>query len=152
MGNNILNVFGLGKLPFSASLASLLVLPVYWGISRYCPFPLAVNGAFFFLVLAWSMALCSRHAAYAIEDPKEIVVDEVLGMHITLILANSGSYYAIAILFLLFRIFDIFKIFPFNVIEKKLRGKYGVLWDDIAIGIFLGAAFFAVNKYAGLNV
>jgi phosphatidylglycerophosphatase A len=152
MRNNILNVFGLGKLPFSASAASLLIVPVYWGIFKWSPYPFYVNCGVFLLILFWSLAVCNRYSAYTTEDPKEVVVDEVLGMHIALIIGNSMNYYVLAILFVLFRIFDIFKIFPFNIIERKLKGKYGLLWDDVAIGIFLGTAFLLVNKCADLRL
>jgi phosphatidylglycerophosphatase A len=151
MGCNILNVFGLGKLPFSASAASLLIVPVYWAICKWCPYPFYVNAGLFLLILGWSVIVINKYASWAEADPKEIVVDEVMGMHITLILAHSVNIYILGGLFVLFRIFDILKPFPFHLIEKKLNGKYGVLWDDIAIGIFLGGSFFLVNKYADLG-
>jgi phosphatidylglycerophosphatase A len=152
MGYNILNVFGLGKLPFSASAASLLIIPVYWALYKWCPYPLYFNTALFLMVLGCSLLVLNRYAAYAMEDPKEVVIDEVLGMHAALILGNSVNYYVLAVLFMLFRVFDIFKIFPFNILEKKLKGKYALLWDDIAIGVFLGLAFYFVNRYWELRL
>lgn len=147
MKNSILNLFGLGKLPFSASMASLIVLPVYVITFRYVSFPLLINCSLYALVLAWSLRELSRNRAYAETDPKEVVVDEFLGMHSCLLIAATVNLFSVAVLFVLFRIFDIFKLFPFNLVEKNIKGWYALLVDDIAIGISLGIVFELVNYF-----
>src|SRR5437870_1681660 len=58
------------------------------------------------------------------KDPCYIVIDEVVGMGVSLLLVPKNSIlYVVA--FLLFRFFDISKIFPINVAEKKLKRGWG---------------------------
>jgi phosphatidylglycerophosphatase A len=38
--------------------------------------------------------------------------------------------------FFIFRIMDIFKPFPIRVLEKRLTGGAGIVFDDVAAGIF----------------
>ena len=42
----------------------------------------------------------------------------------------------IVIGFFLFRFFDILKPFPIRRLEKKLKGGYGVVLDDVMAGIY----------------
>ena len=137
---SLLNLFGLGKTKFSASTASLLVLPLYWCIGSYLTYAFIINLAFFFIVLGGSMYLLHTNKNWAMSDPKEIVVDEFLGMHIALIIAASLNVYILLAQFILFRVIDILKPFPFSWIEKKCNNEYGLLADDIAIGIVIGFA------------
>lgn len=146
MNNNLLTLFGLGKTKFSASTSSLLVLPIYWSINYYSPMPIYINSALFILVLLCSMVLLNKHKKYAISDPKEVVVDEFLGMHIALIMPNTTNYYWMVALFVAFRIIDILKPFPFSWIEKKCSNQFGLLVDDIAIGVFVGAVAIVIQN------
>jgi phosphatidylglycerophosphatase A len=106
----------------------------------------------------WSSA---RTAAYAgVEDPSFVVIDEVSGMHLTLVLAimplglptqlipadnatTFAIYSALSLLnwkylllgFILFRAFDIWKPFPVRQLEK-LPGGWGIMADDWMAGIY----------------
>lgn len=64
-----------------------------------------------------------------------IVVDEILGMFITLLAAPShpGAW---ILGFLLFRIFDIFKPFPVSWFDQRIHGGIGIMMDDVAAGIY----------------
>ena len=84
-------------------------------------------------------------------DDKSIVLDEVLGQILTLEIIflyfkldrNLLNYENIAIIFLsflTFRIFDITKIFPINLIDKKIKNGFGVMFDDIIAAIFASIA------------
>ena len=67
-------------------------------------------------------------------DPSEVVIDEAVGMWITLyMLPHSIAIYSMA--FILFRIFDIFKpSFIYRV--QNLPGGWGIMMDDVLAGIF----------------
>jgi phosphatidylglycerophosphatase A len=110
------------------------------------------------LIGVWSS---SRAAAYAgVEDPQYVVIDEVSGMHLTLVLgimplslpthlipADQASvfalYSAFSLLnwkylllgFILFRVFDIWKPWPVRRLEK-LPGGWGIMADDWMAGIY----------------
>jgi phosphatidylglycerophosphatase A len=78
------------------------------------------------------------------QDPKEIVVDEVVGQMLPLLAIpiyenfypTSMEYYCIAA-FLFFRLFDIWKPFPVNYVDKNIKGGLGIMLDDILSGIYV---------------
>ena len=67
------------------------------------------------------------------KDPKEVIIDELVGMWIALIwLPHSLKLTLIALI--LFRFFDIAKPLGIRRLEK-IRGGWGIMMDDIAAGI-----------------
>jgi len=82
------------------------------------------------------------------DDPSEVVVDEVIGMWITVLVflildpsvasLNSGHY---IILFMSFRFFDIFKIQPAKYFDE-LDTAFGVMMDDVFAGVYAGIVSF----------
>jgi phosphatidylglycerophosphatase A len=68
-----------------------------------------------------------------VTDPKEVIIDEVVGTWISMYALPSGFF--IPALFL-FRIIDILKPFPVNASEK-LPGGWGIMADDIVGGILV---------------
>jgi len=68
-------------------------------------------------------------------DAGPIVIDEILGMFITLTLAPP--YPAAWILgFILFRLFDIFKPFPASWFDQRIHGGIGIMMDDVVAGLY----------------
>jgi phosphatidylglycerophosphatase A len=67
-------------------------------------------------------------------DPGPIVIDEVVGMLITLAFIPVGWSAALAG-FVLFRIFDVVKPYPADQFER-LRGGLGVMADDAMAGVY----------------
>ena len=68
------------------------------------------------------------------EDPGYIIIDEVIGMWISLIgLPTRVSLFLLA--FILFRFFDIFKPFPIRESQEVGYG-IGVMLDDVIAGIY----------------
>lgn len=106
------------------------------------------------LVGVWSS---SRVASYAgVHDPQYVVIDEVSGMHVTLVLAimplglptyvnfpDFALYSGLSLLnwkyllagFVLFRLFDIWKPYPIKLLEK-LPGGWGIMADDWLAGVY----------------
>ena len=77
------------------------------------------------------------------EDPKEIVIDEVVGQFLPLLaipiyenLYIAPTIYYILFAFVLFRLFDIWKPFPINYIDENVDGALGIMLDDIFAGIY----------------
>lgn len=64
-----------------------------------------------------------------------IVIDEILGMLITLIAAPQHPA-AWILGFVLFRIFDIFKPFPVSWFDQQIHGGFGIMMDDIIAGLY----------------
>ncbi len=80
------------------------------------------------------------------KDPKEVVIDEVIGQSIPIymyeIAHGTTKDYNEAILFyiyifILFRFFDIKKPFPINFFDKKFKNSFGVIIDDVIAGFYV---------------
>lgn len=67
-------------------------------------------------------------------DPGAVVIDEVLGMLITLAFIPVSWSGAVAG-FVIFRVFDVIKPYPANRLEK-LHGGFGIMADDAMAGIY----------------
>lgn len=64
-----------------------------------------------------------------------IVIDEILGMFVTLAIAPAHPA-AWFLGFVLFRIFDIFKPFPVCWFDQKIHGGIGIMMDDVIAGLY----------------
>ena len=121
------------------TVGSAVGLVVYAGLRRLQP---ATGLAFstievlaiiaVFAVGVWAATLSERH--FGGTDPGPIVLDEVLGMLMTLAFIPVGLGAAIAGFFL-FRIFDIIKPFPARRLES-LHGGLGVMADDAMAAVY----------------
>ena len=99
---------------------------------------------FFILLFFYSFyAVKDSEPEFKNKDPRQIVIDEVLGQSMPLILllylnqTNQISlsveiYYILS--FMLFRFFDILKFFPASYIDRKYHNSFGVIGDDIIAG------------------
>ncbi len=70
-------------------------------------------------------------------DPPMVVWDEVAGQILTLGFAPMG-FLNWSVGFLLFRFFDILKPGPIRWIDRKVRGGWGIMADDLAAGLIAG--------------
>ena len=104
-----------------------LLLPPYLSIWQQ------VAGLLVLSALAvWSaQAMAEAHAKTTAGkiDPQEVVIDEVVGMAVTLALVPLDLK-TIGLGFLLFRIFDVAKPFPVRGFEK-LPGGWVIVMDDV---------------------
>jgi phosphatidylglycerophosphatase A len=69
------------------------------------------------------------------EDPGMVVVDEVLGVWVTLLGAITLNWKSFLAAFLLFRVFDIWKPWPVRRFEDLPEGT-GIVADDLAAGVY----------------
>ena len=76
----------------------------------------------------------------ATHDGKEIVIDELAGMWITMGVAGvtSDNWIMGIIAFIFFRIFDIWKPSIIGKIDQNVKGGWGVMGDDMIAGVFAG--------------
>jgi phosphatidylglycerophosphatase A len=68
-------------------------------------------------------------------DPGVVVIDEIVGMLITMI-AVPVTPLAMVLGFILFRVFDIAKPFPVNFFDQRFHGGLGIMLDDVVAGIY----------------
>lgn len=170
----IATVCGVGKAPFApgtcgSAATFLLLVPIvffsnitlefcndffpwiadysYYITSLYC----ILFAVVLYIVGIWATTIYMD--ATGKHDPKEVVIDEVVGQLITIALAfpalimltqdmlvyqfwivSSGLFF----LFLLFRFFDIVKPWLVGWADQKVEGALGVMLDDVFAGIFAG--------------
>lgn len=67
-------------------------------------------------------------------DAQEIVIDEVLGLLITMTWLPM-SWQSFVFGFFLFRLLDIWKPFPISYLDRKIQGGLGVVIDDVVAGL-----------------
>jgi phosphatidylglycerophosphatase A len=68
-------------------------------------------------------------------DPQWIVIDEVVGLWITLsVVPLNIIWYAVG--FALFRLFDIVKPWPVSWADQKVPGALGIMLDDVLAGLY----------------
>ncbi len=141
MKYNVLNLFGLGKTKFSASSASLLGVFAYLAVENLSGDSFMLHLGFFIVLLILSTISLFQNKEFASSDASEIVMDEFLGMYVCLMIAGTQDILWLFVLLLLFRVIDIWKFPPFSIIEKKFKNGFGVMADDLLIGIFIGFLF-----------
>jgi phosphatidylglycerophosphatase A len=77
-------------------------------------------------------------------DPRQVVIDEVVGQMLTFLLIPHATWKWLLGGFLLFRAFDIVKPFPARQAERIPRG-WGIMVDDVVAGLY-GIAALTVLK------
>ena len=95
-----------------------------------------------FVVGVWAAG--KAEAIYGQKDCGKIVIDEVVGMLITLYLLPASWLY-LTLGFFMFRLFDIVKPFPARRIDQGLGGGLGVMLDDVVAGIYANICLQALR-------
>lgn len=139
---------GSGYLPWMPGTAGSLVgILLYYSLRSMPRGPyLAFVVAFFFLAV-WASGLAE--VIFGSKDPQRIVIDEVVGMLVTLALLPF-SWRTVLVGFVLFRLFDIWKPFPARLLQDRLPGGWGVVGDDVMAGIYANIVLQALTRFCGL--
>ena len=140
--------FGYGyltKMPGTvASLVTTVLFYIAFEVLQYTDLKFSLT--FFILLFFYSFyAVKDSETEFKDKDPKQIVIDEVLGQSIPLIFLlylqqnNQISitievYYFFSFIF--FRFFDILKPFPVNYFDKNHKNNFGIIMDDIVAGLY----------------
>lgn len=132
----MLSGFGAGWLPvapgtWGAAVAALLM----WPLANFAPQFATLELTVLILAFSWIGALGSDVLAPEWgDDPKQTVIDEMVGMWIAVLgLPLQWEYWLAA--FFLFRFFDILK--PLGVRRmESIPGGWGVMLDDVVAGVY----------------
>ncbi len=149
--------FGAGLLkPAPGTWGSVFSIP-FWLVTLYFIESKLLLSAFIiglFFVGVWASNIGAKRLQN--DDPKEVVIDEVVGMGITyLFFPNMLPPYNhmwvdqvvlnTLIGFALFRLFDIWKPPPVGTADERLHGGMGIMVDDVFAGIYAGIILTALN-------
>ena len=137
--------FGIGLIPitpgtFGSMLGILLFLvlahldiPVFW-------LSLIIVILYFFSYLAVQSILKTIEKS----DPREIVIDEVLGMMLVMLTIPPDPEWTF-LAFILFRIFDVLMPWPINQVDSKLKNALGVILDDFIAAFYAGIIIVVIR-------
>lgn len=137
--------FGAGLAPRAPGTAgTLAALALYWVLATVLP-PLAIAllAVPLFFVGVWACGVAGRNLG--VEDHGALVWDEIVAF-LPLAALASGSLALQALAFALFRLFDIWKPFPIRLFESRLKGGFGVMFDDLLASCYAyaGLAIFVI--------
>ncbi len=133
-----------GRWPIApATAGSAAALLLYWAL----PFSGEGDSVWFFVMIA-ATAVAGVWAAETVStpedpDPKRVVIDEWVGVWITVAFLPATWGWLLAGFFV-FRVFDILKPFGIRRLEK-VHGGTGVMLDDVGAGVAGGILLNAVN-------
>ena len=167
----IATFFGVGFIPVApGTFGSLVAFPLYLllnmivvqamgGVSNIAS-PSLINSLMSFIVILFFVGVWAADQYCKTtnkEDPKEVIIDEVVGQLLAICLTvlmlpyvsealikfeqhgiSEFNFIMLNLLsiFILFRIFDIAKPWPINYIDKNYKSGFGVMLDDVVAAIF----------------
>lgn len=111
------------------------------GLALWALMPVSIQGQATGIVLsfgagAWAGSAAERH--FRTTDPAPVVIDELMGMLVTLFM-NPVGWGGALLGFLWFRLFDIVKPYPANRLER-LPGGIGIMADDFVAAVYANLA------------
>ena len=126
--------FGSGLSPFAPGTAgSMAAIPVLLVLGFG---PVWLYPAVLALVIVIGFPICGRVAEdLGVPDHSAIVWDEIAGMMLTLLFIPL-SLNSIILGFLLFRLLDVVKPWPIRYFDRRVKGGWGIMLDDIVAGLF----------------
>ncbi|MBK8063678.1 MAG: phosphatidylglycerophosphatase A [Betaproteobacteria bacterium] len=128
--------FGAGLAPFApGTFGTLPAFPdlVAAGPEGHSPVQMLALIVALFAAGVWACEITGRHLGIA--DHGAMVWDEVVAFLLVLALLPAGTGWMVAA-FLLFRFFDIVKPPPIRDCERRMKGGFGVMFDDILAALY----------------
>jgi len=139
-------VFGVGYSPVApGTLGTLIAIPVYYFLSNISSPIYEITLIGFFFLSVWISE--NAEVFFRKKDDPRIVIDEMMGFLITMLWVPKTTRF-IVIGFFLFRFFDILKPFPIRRLEKRLKGGFGVVLDDVMAGIYANVVLQVIDLIA----
>ena len=149
--------FGNGYISFIpgtlTSLSTVIILYILFEVLQFknLNYILILYSIIFFYSF---YAVMDSETEFNNKDPRQIVIDEVLGQAMPLILIVYLSsknlinipveiYYLLS--FILFRFFDIVKPFPVSYFDKQHKNFFGIIMDDIMAGLYTILIIYLVS-------
>lgn len=140
--------FGSGFSPVAPGTAGALLAFGVWYLYSFLLPPVTVLWVTVALILLFTAAgvwASDRLIPYWGEDPKRVVVDEMVGTWIALLAVPAAHLWYGLAAFALFRLFDIWKPLGIRRMER-LPGGMGIMMDDVLSGVY-GFVILLVVRY-----
>ena len=138
-------VLGVGYSPFMpGTMGTLAAVPLAYVVMGLGAPALWLTTVVVTVVGTWAAGrfcqLTGKH------DNQCIVIDEVAGYLLTLALVPRTPV-NLALAFLLFRVLDIAKPGPIRLVDRRVKGGFGVMADDLLAGLVGAVALRLVAPY-----
>jgi phosphatidylglycerophosphatase A len=135
--------FGSGLAPFAPGTFGTLAS---WGLYALLalvlpPVVIAFLAVPLFFLGVWACDVTSRHLGT--QDHGAIVWDEIVAFLPLAALAQTP--FLIGLVFVVFRMCDIIKPWPVGVLDKRVKGGFGVMLDDAAAAALTAAVFIPLH-------
>ena len=143
-------MLGIGKIPkipgTFGSLVTTILLYFFFNILNLSSILILI--ALVIIIVLSFLAITTYIKNNENKDPKEIVIDELIGQSIPIYLyevshgtekSTDEALVFYVICFILFRFFDITKPFPVSYFDKNFKNSFGVIMDDICAGLYVVA-------------
>lgn len=126
--------FGAGLAPKApGTFGTLVGIPFYWLMKDLPLLPYLGIVLVTFIVGIWFCEVAAK--ATQTHDHPGIVWDEMVGYWLTMTLAPAGWWWVL-VGFVLFRFFDILKPWPVGWVDRRVRGGFGIMVDDIIAAVY----------------
>ncbi len=143
----LITFFGSGLSPVAPGTAgTLAAMPFALLIVYYLGVNSLVTATIVFTIIG-IFEINKYEKATGTHDDKSIVIDEVVGVWLTIAITYGGlsiwqnqytEYLAVILSFASFRLFDIWKPSTIGYIDRKIKGGLGVIGDDLLAGLAAG--------------
>ena len=131
---------GLGMLPLCPGTWTSAASAVVWALLIDTGRPWAVAGV---ALAPWA------EKAFAREDPRPFVLDEVAGQWLTCLAfgwQGENVWLNAGVAFVAFRLFDVVKPPPIRRVEK-LPARWGVMLDDVVAALYAAALLWVALRW-----
>jgi phosphatidylglycerophosphatase A len=144
--------FGSGLAPRApGTFGTLAAVALYWALAQaLAPLAIAFLAIPLFFLGVWACDVTGRHLG--VPDHGAMVWDEIVAF-LPLAALASSSIPLQALAFALFRLFDIWKPYPIRLVERNVKGGFGVMVDDLIAAAYAYVLFilFIVVMHKGFG-
>ncbi len=140
--------FGSGLSPIiPGTMGTLAAIPLYF-LLVLLPFPLYLLAILIAAIIG--ITICQRTSDdMKVHDHGSIVWDEFVGFWITMAVAPHATWKWVLTGFILFRFFDMLKPWPISWLDKKVKGGFGIMIDDVLAGFIAMIILWGIGTYFG---
>ncbi|MGB0899155.1 MAG: phosphatidylglycerophosphatase A [Psychrobium sp.] len=137
--------FGSGLAPKApGTFGTLAALPLYF-LMMHLSLPVFIALTLVITIVGfWICDIAAKDMQ--VHDHGAIVWDEVAGMLITMIAAPVGLL-PLIVGFVLFRFFDIIKPWPIKLLDRHVKGGFGIMIDDVLAGVFAAICLQVIHYF-----